>query len=82
MESSTRLVLEATNSNLYADSYPARAAEAVKIAEKCARWMNGNGHTVRLEIMEKNGTRRVKTATIDGKTWVRNGAFVNDPAAR
>lgn len=82
MTPESKLVLEATNSNLYAKSYPARAAKAVETAETCAKWLNANGRTVQLEIVEQNGQRRVLTCTIDGQTWVRNGAFVNDPAAR
>lgn len=82
MATESRLVLEATNSNLYAKSYPARAAKAVETAEACAKWLNANDHTVQLEIDEQNGQRRVLTCTIDGKTWVRNGAFVRDPSER
>lgn len=79
---SSTLLQEAIKSNQYAENYPSRAAKAVESAEAYANWLNANGHTVQLEIIEENEQRRVLTCTIDGKTWVRNGAFVNDPAAR
>lgn len=82
MEYSSRLVLEAVNSNLYAQSYPARAAKAVEAAETYANKLNAHGCHVQLEIVEEAGRRKVMTCTIDGKTWVRNGAFVNDPSER
>lgn len=76
------IVSEAIKSNQYADIYPARAAKAVELAETYARRANENGQKVDLEIREVNGQRRVITVTIDGVTWVRNGAFVNNPADR
>lgn len=79
---SSTLFLEALKTNQYAQSHPARAAKAVEAAEAYANWLNANGRVVQLEIVEKNGQRRVLTCTMDGKTWIRNGIFVNDPAAR
>lgn len=71
----SQLVLMAVKSNLDDPHH-------TNLAERYANWLNENGRTVQLEIVEQNGQRRVLTCTIDGKTWVRNGAFVNDPAAR
>ena len=79
---SSTLLQEALKSTRYAESYPARAAKAVEAAETYANWLNANGRPVQLEIVEENGQRKVRTCTIDGKTWVRNGAFVNDPNER
>lgn len=79
---SSNLLMMALKANQYADRFPAKAAKAAESAEFYANWLNANGSTVQLEIVEKNGQRRVRTCTIDGKTWVRNGVFVNDPAAR
>ena len=76
------LVSEAIKSNLYADKYPERAAKAAELAETYAARMNASGQKVELEAREVNGRRRIVTVTIDGVTWVRNGAFVRDPAER
>lgn len=79
---SSTLCLNAIKSNQYAQSYPSKAAKAVEAAEAYAEWLNANGHTALLEIVEENGQRKVLACTLDGKTWVKNGAFVNDPAKR
>lgn len=80
--SSGRLLLTALNANQYADRFPAKAAKAAQSAEFYANWLNANGCPVELEVQEVNGLRRFMVVTIDGETWVRNGVFVSDPAAR
>lgn len=76
------LLQEALKSNQYAKSYPDRAAKAVETAEAYANWLNANGRPVQLEIVEENGQRRILTCTIGVETWIRNGAFVNNPNER
>ena len=76
------LLTVAVKSNQYADRFPAKAAKAAESAEFYAAWLNANGRRVELEVQESNGQRRIKTVTIDGVTWVRNGFFVRDPSER
>lgn len=79
---SSSLLMTALKANQYADRFPAKAAKAAESAEAYADWLNANGRRVELEVQEINGKRRFMIVTIDGETWVRNGVFVNDPAAR
>ena len=79
---SNTLLMDALKVNQYADRYPAKAAKAAESAEFYATWLNANGRKVEMEVQEVNGQRRIKTVTIDGETWVRNGFFVNNPGER
>ena len=79
---SSTLLMVAVKSNQYADRYPDKAAKAAESAEFYATWLNANGRKVEMEVQEVNGQRRIKTVTIDGETWVRNGFFVNNPGER
>lgn len=79
---SSTLLMDAVKSNQYADRYPIKAAKAAESAEFYATWLNANGRKVEMELREVNGQRRIETVTIDGVTWVRNGAFVRDPSER
>jgi hypothetical protein len=79
---SSTLLQEAAKSNLFAESYPSKAAKAAESAEVYASWLNANGRKVDLEIWVIDGKRRIKTVVIDGKTWIRDGVFVRDPADR
>ncbi len=79
---SSNLLMTALKANQYADRFPAKAAKAAESAEFYANWLNANGRRAELEVQEVNGKRRFMIVTIDGETWVRNGVFVNDPAAR
>ena len=71
-----RLTLAAINTNLYAKSYPNLAAKAAEEVDAYAKWLKENGQTVELEITEENGQRRILTVTINGRTCVKNGAYV------
>lgn len=78
----SHLLTAALNSNLYADRYPDKAAKAAETAEAYANWLNANGEKAEMEVVKVNGQRRVRTLTLNGKTWVRGGVFVRDPAER
>lgn len=73
----TTLAMEAIKSNQYATYLPDRAAKAVQAAEAYAKWLNENGRTVEMEIIEENGQRRILTVTINGQTCVKNGFYVS-----